>query len=128
MRPSRQHLGLLAATWVLAFTPRLAHAADCESAIRFAAVVADQGRRALTSENFVEVRRIANEARWPAIDAARQARACGCADAAPPLADAALTATRADNALNLLAAQQFALRITAQGEAAGEALRRCNAR
>jgi hypothetical protein len=113
---------------LIAFTAAPAGAADCDPAIHHATVVAELGQRAFISQNYVDAGDLASSARIPSIDAARHAKACGCADAVPPLNDATLTAARANVVLNLGGAQMYGARIRKDAETALEALRRCAAR
>ena len=124
----RHRVALLAAALTLACTPRLAAAADCELALSFAATVAGNGQRARASQSDFEARQVGSDARLPAIDAAQQAKACGCPEAIPFLAEAAQDAARVNTAINLTAMQQFGASIRKQGEAAIAALRRCATR
>ena len=105
-----------------------ATAADCELAIRHASVVAEQGERALASQSYVAAGDAAASARIPSIDAARHAKACGCAEALPLLEDATLAAARANVVFNLTSAKMYGARIRKDAETALEALRRCAAR
>jgi hypothetical protein len=124
----RRRTALVAATLMLACAPRAAAAADCELALVYAAMVVDNGQRAMASQNYVAASNLASNARLPAIDAAQQAKACRCPEAMPFLAEAALEAARVNMAANLTAAQQFAAVIRKQGQAAVDALRRCATR
>ena len=128
MHAPRHVTVLLAASLLLASAARFATAADCDLALVFARTVAANGQRAMVSDSLVEANRFASEARIPAIDAAQQAKACGCPEAIPFLAEAARDATRVNIAFNLTATQQFAAGIRKQGEAAVAALQRCAAR
>ena len=125
MPTSRQRLALLAATLMLAGAPRFAAAADCALALVHAAAVVDHGRRAVAGRDYVEASNLASNARLPALDAAQQAKACGCPEAVPLLAEAARDATRVNSAFNLTAAQQYAADIAKHGQAAVDALLRC---
>jgi len=82
----------------------------------------------MASQSYIEAGDLASAARFPAIDAAQHAKACGCPEAMPFLAEAALEASRANVTSNLTAMQQFGYRVQKQGDAAIEALRRCAAR
>jgi hypothetical protein len=113
---------------LLVFVAAQAAAADCDLAIRYTTFVAEQGRRAFESQNFVEGGNIGASARIPAIDAAQQARACGCTEAVAPLNEAQLAAARANNVFNIDGAQAYGARIRKEADAALEALRRCSAR
>ena len=111
-----------------ACAPIFAGAADCAPAIAFATTVADYGQRALTSQNVGEATNFAGEARIPAIDAAQQAKACGCPEAIPILAEAARDAARANMTWNLISAQQYGAGIRKHADDAIAALQRCAAR
>ena len=111
-----------------AASPATAAAADCDLAIRHASIVAEQGERALASQSYVAAGDAAASARIPSIDAARHAKACGCAEAVPLLEDATLTAARANVVFNLTGAQAYGARLKKDADAALEALRRCAAR
>ena len=110
---------------MLAGAPFAAAAADCALALVHAAAVVDHGRRAVASRDYVEASNLASNARLPALDAAQQAKACGCPEAVPLLAEAARDATRVNSAFNLTAAQQYAADIAKHGQAAVDALLRC---
>jgi len=128
MHASRCRTALLATFLMLACAPGFAIAADCERALAFAATVADYGQHAMASQNQVEASNFAGDARIPAIDAAQQAKACGCPEAIPFLAEAARDAARANVTSNLTAAQQYGAGIRKHADAAVDALRRCTAR
>lgn len=128
MHPPRHRLALLAIVLTAACAPILAGAADCAPAIAFATTVADYGQRAMTSQDVGTATNFAGEARIPAIDAAQQAKACGCPEAVPILAGAARDAARANVDWNLTAIQQHGAGIRKQADAAIDALRRCSAR
>jgi hypothetical protein len=112
---------------MLACSPRPAAAEDCELALVHATNVVDLGRRAMRSENYYEAGNLATSARIPAIDAARAAKACGCPEAIPFLAEAATAASNAGMVDSLGYKQQYGYRIQQQGEAAVAALQRCPA-
>jgi len=120
----RNRVALLAAALTLACTPRFA-AADCGLALASATTVATTGQRAMASQDYIEASNLASDARIPAIDAAQQAKACGCPEAMPFLAEAARDAARANPAANLTAIRQFGASIRKNGEAAVDALQRC---
>ena len=128
MRLSPEHCALAAVVTSLALAAPPASAADCDLAIHHATYVAQQGARAFQSENFVVSGNEAGNARISAIDAARAAKACGCADAVPLLADAELTAARANLVQNIDGAKGYGARLKKDADAALEALRRCSAR
>jgi hypothetical protein len=102
--------------------------ADCELAMLKAATVVDLGRRAAASQYYVEASDLATGARIPAIDAAHRAKACGCPEAIPFLADAALAAERTTATTFLTSMQQYGNEIRKSGEAAIAALQKCAAR
>jgi hypothetical protein len=110
---------------ILACLPRPAAAEDCELALVHATNVVDLGRRAWRSENYYDAGNLASSARIPAISAARAAKACGCPEAIPFLAEAATAASRANTVDSLGYKQQYGYRIQQQGEAAVAALQRC---
>jgi len=112
----------------LALASSPACAADCDFAIRDATYVAAQGDLAFRTDSPFQAGNAAANARIPSIDAWQQAKACGCAEALPPLEDAAQTAARANLAFSLSNVQQYGARIRKDAEAALEALRRCAAR
>jgi hypothetical protein len=118
----------LVAIALAALVPATAAAADCARAIEFATAVVESGKRAAAAQDMLEAQTVANDSRYPAIDAAQNAKACGCTEAMPILAGAARDAARANATINLTAAQQFGAAIRKQGEEAVEALRRCGAR
>lgn len=128
MHAPRHPAVLLAASLLFAGGARFAAAADCDLALTFARTVAGNAQRAMVSESYIEAYQLAGETRIPAIDAAQQAKACGCPEAIPFLAEAARDAARVNMAANITAAQQFAAGIRKQGEAAVAALQRCAAR
>ena len=105
--------------------PHAVNAASCEWSERFATEVASYGERSVASNNDLEARRNARDARPSAFDGAREAKDCGCPAAIPSFEEAALLATYADRAQNITAAQQYGRRIKALGEKALETLRRC---
>src|SRR5438309_937359 len=113
------------AMFFLLFAPLAVNAASCEWSGRFAADVASYGERAVASDNDLEARRFARDARSPAYDGAREAKDCGCPAAIPSFEEAALLAMYADRAQNITATHQYARRIKALGEKALETLRRC---
>jgi hypothetical protein len=113
---------------LVAGAPGVAAAADCAQAIAFAATVVDYGQRAMASQDYYTSGNLASEARIPAIDAARSAKACGCPDAIPLLAEAARDAARSNSTANLTASQQYGAAIAKRGEAAIAALRSCASR
>ena len=115
---------------LLAFTLLLvvsagAEAASCEWALRFTNDIVEYGQRATTSEDYVAARRTASDARSIAIDAAREAKGCGCPDAIPSYETVATQARYAGNAANLTAAQQYGRKIKQAGEEALVVLRAC---
>jgi hypothetical protein len=128
MPTPRRRFILLAASLLLAGAPGSAAAADCELAQGYASAVADNGRRAMATQNYLEASHLASDARIPAIDAAQQAKACGCPEAMPFLAEAARDAARVNLAANLTAMQQFGAGIRKNADAAIAALRRCATR
>lgn len=128
MHASRPSPALLATLLMLACAPAVAVAADCARAIAFATTVADYGQRAFASEYQYEAANFASDARIPAIDAAQQAKACGCPEAMPFLAEAARDAARSNSTANTVAAQQYGASIRKHADAALDALRRCEAR
>jgi len=128
MHLPRHRLALLAIVLMAASAPIFAGAADCAAAIAFATTVADYGQRTLASQNVGEATNFAGEARIPAIDAAQQAKACGCPEAIPILAEAARDAARANMTWSLTSAQQYGAGIRKHADAAIDALRRCAAR
>jgi hypothetical protein len=103
-----------------------AHAADCKLAIEQTEYLADLGRRAFDSWNYVQAAQFGGDARIPAIDASRLAKACGCKDAIEPLDDVVVTAQRANLAFNLDMGQQYAARIIKDSNLALAALQRCS--
>lgn len=121
----RRSLSLIAASCLAASSLSVSAATDCETAIEFANAVVAQGRLAAASADVVEARTIAVNARYPAIDAGRYAKACGCNDAIPLLAGASEDAARSSVAINLTAINQFGTAIAKQGEQALVVLRRC---
>jgi hypothetical protein len=106
-------------------SPFGAHAATCEWSHRFANDIVSYGAKAAASENELEARRSAREARPAAFDAAKEAKSCGCPAAIPLFEEAALQAMYADRAANLTAIRQYGVRIKALGEKALDTLRRC---
>jgi hypothetical protein len=118
------------AALAIAFVPAAVCAApvDCELAMLKAATVVDLGRRAAASQFYVEASDLATGARIPAIDAAHRAKACGCPEAIPFLADAALAAERTTATTFLTSMQQYGIEIRKNGEAAIAALQKCAAR
>ncbi len=129
MRASRRPAARFAALLLFACAPAIAAAAaDCDLALTFAQTVADNNQRAMVAQSYIEASELASDTRIPAIDAAQQAKACGCPEAVPFLAEAARDAARVNTAVNITAAQQFAAGIRKQSEAAIAALRRCAAR
>jgi hypothetical protein len=108
-----------------ALAPGTAGAVSCEWAIRFAGDVVDYGRRAVESEEWIIARRFASDARSPAVDAGREAKACGCPEAIPSFEQVVQLARYAGNAGNLTAAQQYGTEIRAHGEKALQILRKC---
>ena len=128
MPTSKHRLALLAAALTLAGAARFAAAADCALALGYAAAVVDSGQRAAASQDYVQASNLASNARLPAIDAAQQAKACGCREAIPLLAEAANDAARVNVVFNLTAAQQYGTSIAKHGQAAVDALRRCGTR
>ena len=127
MPAPRLPIALVAAILALAAAPRDAAAApaDCERALALAATVVDDGQRAFAGRTQYESTMWAQEARIPAIDAARAAQACGCRDAIPFLADAAEASARSSATANITAGQQYGATIRKHGEAAIAALRDC---
>lgn len=123
-------LRFLVAAFPILVAPAPAWAApvDCEIAMIKATTVADLGRRAAASQAYVEASDLATGARIPAIDAAHRAKACGCPDAIPFLADAALAAERTTSTTFLTSMQQYGDEIRKKGEAAIAALQKCAAR
>jgi hypothetical protein len=105
-----------------------ASAASCEWAERFATDVASYGERAVGSDNDLEARRFARDARSPAYDGARESKDCGCPAAIPSFEEAALQAMYADRAQNITASRQYGRRIKMLGEKALDTLRSCPAR
>ena len=101
---------------------------DCELAMLKATTVVDLGRRAAASQAYTEASDLATGARIPAIDAAHRAKACGCPEAIPFLADAALAAERTTATTFLTSMQQYGDQIRKNGEAAIAALQKCAAR
>jgi hypothetical protein len=97
----------------------------CELAVLYAGQVADSGKLATESLNNTAASNYATGARIPAIDAARNAKACGCPDAIPPLAEAALAAERASVTIDLVSTRQYGTTIRKNAEAALAALKRC---
>jgi hypothetical protein len=100
----------------------------CELATLYATQVAENGKLAAESRNNTAASNYATSARIPAIDAARHAKSCGCPDAIPFLAEAALAAERSSLTIDLTATQQFGADIRKNGDAALDALRRCTRR
>jgi hypothetical protein len=113
--------------YVLLASPA-ASAASCEWAERFATDVASYGERAVASNNDLEARRFARDARLPAYDGAKEAKGCGCPAAIPSFEEAALQAMYADRAQNITASHQYGRRIKMLGEKALDTLRSCPAR
>jgi hypothetical protein len=124
LRP-RLRAAVVAASLLLAAAPRLAAAADCDLALAFAETVADKGQRAMASLDHFSAMNLASDARLPAIDAAQQAKLCGCPEAMPLLAEAARDATRANVTVNATAAQQLGASIRKSADAAIASLRAC---
>jgi hypothetical protein len=123
--PLRSLLPFAAASCLAALPLSVDAASACDTAIEFATAVVAQGRRAAASVDIVEARSIAVNARYPAIDAGRYAKTCGCGDAIPLLAGASEDAARSSVAINLTAINQFGTAIAKQGEQALVVLRRC---
>jgi hypothetical protein len=107
----------------LSATP--ADAATCEWAIRFATDIVDYGERASSSEDYILARRTASDARMIAVDAAREAKGCGCPEAIASLENVGQQSHYSGNAQNLTAAQQYGRKIKAYGEEALATLRKC---
>ena len=107
---------------------RAASGASCEWAERFATDVASYGERAVASNNDLEARRFARDARSPAYDGARESKDCGCPAAIPSFEEAALQAMYADRALDITASHQYGRRIKMLGEKALETIRSCPAK
>jgi hypothetical protein len=128
MHASSLRSARLATALTLACASGYALAADCERAIASAMTVADYGQRAFASNYQAEAANFASDARIPAIDAAQQAKACGCPEAMPFLAEAARDAARSNATANGTAAQQYGASIRKHGDAALDALRRCASR
>jgi hypothetical protein len=128
MHAPRLRSALLATALMLACASGYALAADCGRAIAAAMTVADHGQRAFASNSQAEAVNFASDARIPAIDAAQQAKACGCPEAMPFLAEAARDAARSNATANGTAAQQYGASIRKNGDAALDALHRCAAR
>ncbi len=126
MRAITRRVALLVT--ILALAPTLARGGRCDLAMQYANAVMEGGKRAAASNSMVEAANLANDARYPAIDAAQHAKACGCTEAIPLLAEAAQSATRANAAFNLTGARQYGAAISKDAQAALEALRRCNER
>jgi hypothetical protein len=128
MPASKHRLALLAAALTLAGAAPFAAAADCSLALGYAAAVVDSGQHAAASRDYVQASNLGSNARLPAINAAQQAKACGCPEAVPLLAEAANDAARVNLVFNLTAAQQYGTSIAKHGQAAVDALRRCETR
>jgi len=128
MSALRRSLPFIAALALAALPLSATAATDCDTAIQFATTVVAQGRQAAASADIVEARSIAVNARYPAIDAGRYAKACGCSDAIPFLAGASEDAARSSVAINLTAINQFGTAIAKQGDQALVVLRRCAGR
>lgn len=129
VRASRSLRWLVAATLgsALAMIGPVATAADCELAILKAQVAADYGRAAAATESVIESTNLASNARIPAIDAARGAKACGCPDAVPFLAEVALAAERSSLTQFLASARQYGDDISKNGNLAVSTLKKCAA-
>ena len=102
--------------------------ADCEAAVRDTTYVAAQGDIAFRSENYIEGSNAVSIARFPSIDAANEAKACGCPEAVPPLQDATVTTDRANRAFDLSNVRIYGARLKKSAEEALGALRRCAGR
>ena len=110
----------------LAATP--ARAADCTLAIEQAQYLANAGRKALASWNYVESAMYSSDARIPAIEAVRLAKACGCNEAVAPLTEVSAAAGRANVSFNIDMSRGYANQIIKQSDLAIAALRACSAR
>ena len=73
---SRAAAVAVTALLVLAGAPS-AGAVSCEWGVRFATDIVDYGERALKSDDFLVSRRTSSDTRSIAVDAAREAKACG---------------------------------------------------
>src|SRR5438067_13600265 len=98
---------LVIATCLLWMAPRLAAAASCAESQRFTADIISLGERAGASWNDLEARRFARDARPAAVDAANEAKSCGCTATLSIYEEIALVANYADRAQNITAARQY---------------------
>jgi len=98
---------------------------DCALALVFATTVVDNAKVASESRNRTDAAQYAGNARIYAINAGEQAKACGCPEALPFLAEAALQSARSNTAWDVTAVQQYGMDIRKNGEAAIAELRRC---
>src|SRR5262245_50163980 len=119
-RSRTRAVAFLALAWATS-----AGAVTCEWAVRFTTDIVDYGERARKSDDFLIARRTANDTRAIAVDAAREAKACGCPEAITHLEDVGRQALRAGNAQDLTAAQQYAKKIKDYGEETLAALQKC---
>jgi len=92
---------------------------------RFTADIITLGERAGATLSDLEAKRFARDARPSAVDAANEAKSCGCTATLPVFEEIVLLANYADRAQNLTAAQQYGRRIKRLAETAMDTLRRC---